>query len=119
MFEHVNVKFAGPLAYGVSGYPVLVSCLLVFFDTGRPWGTWTPSAPASHPVAERGTPQDVPKTPQDASRTPPIRSKTAQDAPRRAQDAPRGLQDALKTPKEASKTCFLWILGSKMEACWR
>ena len=54
----------------MSGYPVLVSCRLVFFDSGGLWGhqdaVSARVAPASHWFPEGQTPQDVPKTPQDA-----------------------------------------------------
>ena len=50
-------NFAGPLAYGVSGYPGLVSCILVFFDSGGPWGHRDPvgagAAPAPRPRRAR------------------------------------------------------------------
>ena len=78
-------QFAWPLACGVSGYPVLVSCILVFFDSSGPWGHQDPVsasvAPTSHPrrthaaptphwLAERRCPKMRPRRPKRPSRKP-------------------------------------------------
>ena len=52
--DHLGMKkFAGPLAIGVSEYPDLVSCILLFFDIVRFWRHPDPvsagAEPASHP----------------------------------------------------------------------
>ena len=123
--DNQNQKFAGPLANGVSGYAVLVSCLLIFFDSGRSWGHLDPAsagvAPASRWFAERRTPQDAPKASQETLQTRPRRPKRLPRCPRRLQDAPKKPQEAAKTAPRRDFSAFweaLWgQVGSRIASC--